>query len=684
MLGELRSMLPKNTVWFGCTATLPLDTLHQTLHVAGFKKVTTEPSPHTTTIIRTSIDRQDVSLAVVPIPRKKLTVFDRLYYLLDQAIEVDTQEITPEKIPKTIIFIDSIKQCEQLARWLQHHLVLKTATWSGRRYTNNALDSVIKIVQTFHSRVSRSDRDLRYNAFRVLGSTCRLMIATTSMGTGMNIPDIGRVVMWKLPIDPTPNELWQRAGRGGRGEGQTCEVHVFVPYWVMDNEGKYPEPKATGSNAAPSPKVSSQKPVHRNLRHLLPGNRIAIRTQSRLRETTSISEVPDDIYPSDVESVDSNKSATSDTDEAEPTNTMDNGKRLKVWTQSEMRSRDNLPTVYKEVCNAACQRNVLLKLLGEHLLPIEKRNRPLKRNCCTGCNPDLTPPSTELPPGSYVGPDVPRKSSRGAFALQTLKEWCTECALLFDSSFPNSRFHLGPEMFMPSFTVLTLAAAYADQKSNYEKLGQLTWDELIVKVPQLDEWEYKESWRVSLLNRLSTLHEVVEEEVQKERILRAAKKRASKEYTAESNRTSDSLTPTPDVTQSSQGPALAALNNEVPPPSPHAPRTPSRHQLMSPIPLRPSPSAKDTNTTPIPSPGGINWSPRAYRSRYSTPLPERPSVSLMDSPIIRQAVERQIQASPSERHIQEMPENKHPANAEGGLKRTSEQLSPLHRHDKRR
>lgn len=206
------------------------------LKVASFRPIRDDGNSilkYTTVVIRTSIDRDDLSLAICPIPRKEATSFNRLYYLLNQSI-VDvpgTQDITPSSIPKTIVFIDSINRCEEFARWLQRHLVLKTSSWQQEHYINDSSPtSVTRIIRTFHSRVSLCEKVTRYEDFRQEGSRCRIIVATTSMGTGINIADIQRVVMWKLPIDSSPTELWQRAGRGGRGEGQTSEVHIFVPY----------------------------------------------------------------------------------------------------------------------------------------------------------------------------------------------------------------------------------------------------------------------------------------------------------------------------------------------------------------------------------------------------------------------------------------------------------------------
>ncbi len=36
------------------------------------------------------------------------------------------------------------------------------------------------------------------------------MVATASLGMGVNVADVGRVVLWKFPITKSLEDLWQR------------------------------------------------------------------------------------------------------------------------------------------------------------------------------------------------------------------------------------------------------------------------------------------------------------------------------------------------------------------------------------------------------------------------------------------------------------------------------------------
>ncbi|OXV12208.1 hypothetical protein Egran_00031 [Elaphomyces granulatus] len=97
-------LLRQDMLWFGCSATLSREGEQHVLQNAGFQSLGC--NPWQTEVLRTSIDRPDLFICVRPIPRGKLSSFETLYFLLDAAMEMD--KATPEHIPKTIIFIDSV------------------------------------------------------------------------------------------------------------------------------------------------------------------------------------------------------------------------------------------------------------------------------------------------------------------------------------------------------------------------------------------------------------------------------------------------------------------------------------------------------------------------------------------------------------------------------------------------
>lgn len=93
-----------------------------------------------------------------------------------------------------------------------------------------------KIIHHYHARVADRDKDIRFNEFKKEDSSIRIIFATTSLGMGINVPDISRVVQWNFPINYDVADLWQRLGRGGRGPGRTSTGYWFIPYYAFDSQ----------------------------------------------------------------------------------------------------------------------------------------------------------------------------------------------------------------------------------------------------------------------------------------------------------------------------------------------------------------------------------------------------------------------------------------------------------------
>ena len=86
LLSELRTILHQDVVWFGCSATLDVTDTKRVLITAGFRRVGNRT--HQTEVIRTSVDRPDVALSVIAMPRNKLDSWDLLYFLLVDAVQI--------------------------------------------------------------------------------------------------------------------------------------------------------------------------------------------------------------------------------------------------------------------------------------------------------------------------------------------------------------------------------------------------------------------------------------------------------------------------------------------------------------------------------------------------------------------------------------------------------------------
>jgi superfamily II DNA helicase RecQ len=259
MIHELRRSLLSETVFFGCSATLDLETENAVKRFGGFREEGSNAGQ--LEIIRTSVDRADISICVLPILKGKMNSYEQLHFLLNQAnslssatdsprILSDTRESeessvissahesestssqnrprpTPQRIPKTIVFVDGRKKVTSVASYLKDVLVKKG-------YPVQLAHQTIGI---YTSNVPKYDQDKLYDIFREKESSIRIVVATTALGMGMNIPDISIVIQWDIPVKNDLGDLWQRFGRAARGPGEKGIAILFAPYWAFDSLG---------------------------------------------------------------------------------------------------------------------------------------------------------------------------------------------------------------------------------------------------------------------------------------------------------------------------------------------------------------------------------------------------------------------------------------------------------------
>jgi superfamily II DNA helicase RecQ len=115
-LSLLRRRLGGDIPWFGCSATLDQTTLDIARKMTGFQA--------SCEFFRSSVDRPEIKLIVEIIQPRTTKRFTSLFFVLLHAMTDGLP--TPERIPKTVIFIDSrsdIQKCaECLREWLQKPL----------------------------------------------------------------------------------------------------------------------------------------------------------------------------------------------------------------------------------------------------------------------------------------------------------------------------------------------------------------------------------------------------------------------------------------------------------------------------------------------------------------------------------------------------------------------------------
>jgi superfamily II DNA helicase RecQ len=257
--------------WLGCSATLDPFTLAEVRDLCGF-----DPSVR---IQRTSIDRPDIRFAIQPIQHAINSLRD-LEFLIEP-VHVAVEQVTAKirenmardalkrggkdaaqavltntrhqrktagsesracckKIPKTIVYVDSIRLIQKA--------VTALTVWLIRAGCSKA--SAINAVQAYHSELAESDKRLisvefaKSDSESVLDSSMhRIIVATDAMGMGIDNPDIQLVVQWVVP--PTLGALLQRAGRAARSKDVCGKFVWLVPPWCFGERIENLPPRST-------------------------------------------------------------------------------------------------------------------------------------------------------------------------------------------------------------------------------------------------------------------------------------------------------------------------------------------------------------------------------------------------------------------------------------------------------
>jgi len=133
-----------------------------------------------------------------------------------------------------IIFINDVNNILDTVETLSCILLGKNADIKdGETYVDDnqrSAYSVTEVIRPFFSRSAEYDKDRSFAEFKEPGSKTRIMIATTSLGMGVNIMDIEYVICWRFPIGFDIADIYQKAGRGGRGPGRTSTVILYLDY----------------------------------------------------------------------------------------------------------------------------------------------------------------------------------------------------------------------------------------------------------------------------------------------------------------------------------------------------------------------------------------------------------------------------------------------------------------------
>ncbi len=85
-------------------------------------------------------------------------------------------------------------------------------------------------INVYTSNVPKYDQDKLYSVFRSEQSSIQIVVATTALGMGMDIPDVDMVVQWNIPLTNDIGDLWQRFGCAARDQSRRGIAVFFAPY----------------------------------------------------------------------------------------------------------------------------------------------------------------------------------------------------------------------------------------------------------------------------------------------------------------------------------------------------------------------------------------------------------------------------------------------------------------------
>lgn len=217
-LHMLRQRLGLDVVLFGCTATLDPVMKDHIIEAAGFDNLT-----H----IRGSINRASIMLFVRQLLPGDITNFASLWFTIAGCVN-EEGVVSFSDIRKTVIFMDNKPKAQLCAQTIRLWL---------RRYTKLGATSCDNVVQVYHANIAKSDQDLIYTDFKNPHSVTRIVVATESLGLGVDLDGVQDVIIWGLPEDLSFTVINQRVGRAARALGEKGRAIWFVQSWCVGPRG---------------------------------------------------------------------------------------------------------------------------------------------------------------------------------------------------------------------------------------------------------------------------------------------------------------------------------------------------------------------------------------------------------------------------------------------------------------
>ena len=149
-------------------------------------------------LIRQSPDKKNISYHV-----EKAKELDEIFQWI---LDLFSSSVT--EIPKTIIYCRSLKDCGEI-----YSLFVEVAT-----------NSQAPVVTMYHGKTPEQIKQKVLSSLLEEYGDCRIVIATSALGMGVNIPNIRQIIHYGAPSDL--ESYVQDVGGGGRN-GQPCKAILY-------------------------------------------------------------------------------------------------------------------------------------------------------------------------------------------------------------------------------------------------------------------------------------------------------------------------------------------------------------------------------------------------------------------------------------------------------------------------
>src|SRR5579871_2418787 len=155
-------------------------------------------------------------------------------------------------LPKTVIFANSQNKVHTVCDYLRNCLLKSKLHGYTEKQVRDA-------VTTLTSHTADLDRQRRLTEFMKEDSQIRILVATTSFGMGMDVPDVEVVIQYEVIKQDTSVvggssvlivcDLLQRIGRAARGRNRKARAYICIndSYWIPRNVTPNTEPGISAS-----------------------------------------------------------------------------------------------------------------------------------------------------------------------------------------------------------------------------------------------------------------------------------------------------------------------------------------------------------------------------------------------------------------------------------------------------